>query len=102
GDDDAIIISIQMLAGNNIVKFGDNVNQILQQFQQQLPSGIQVTKIADQPQLVDNNISHFIKEFFIAIIAVVIVIILMLPFRIALVASMAIPMTVAITLALMN
>jgi multidrug efflux pump subunit AcrB len=102
GEDDAVIVSIQMLAGNNIVKFGDNVNQILEQFQQQLPSGIQVTKIADQPQLVDNNISHFIKEFFIAIIAVVIVIILMLPFRIAVVASMAIPMTVAITLALMN
>ncbi len=102
GDNRAIVVSIQMLPGKNIVKFGEDINLALEQFRQQIPSGTQVTKIADQPKLVDHNISHFIREFFLAILAVVVVIILMLPFRIAVVASAAIPMTVAITLALMN
>ncbi|HEY8365930.1 MAG TPA: efflux RND transporter permease subunit [Bacteroidia bacterium] len=102
GEDDALLISIQMLPGNNIVKFGEAIDQKLAEVSTQLPSSISITKIADQPTLVDSNINHFMKEFFLAIAAVVIVIILMLPFRIALVAATAIPMTVALTLGLMN
>ena len=101
-DEDAIIVSIQMHPGNNIVKFGDEINETLEQFKTTIPSNVKVTTISDQPYIVDNNISHFIREFFMAIIAVIIVIVLMLPFRISVVASMAIPMTIALTLALMN
>ncbi|MDR7132453.1 multidrug efflux pump subunit AcrB [Algoriphagus sp. 4150] len=101
-DDYALIVSIQMLPGNNIVKFGDSVNEKLAQFRKTIPSNINITTIADQPKVVDHNISHFISEFFVAIIAVVIVILLLLPFRIAMVAATAIPMTIALTLALMN
>ncbi len=98
----AMVVSIQMMPGNNIVKFGETVNEKLESFRKNIPSDIKITTVADQPQVVDNNISHFIREFFLAIIAVVIVIILMLPFRIAVVAAMAIPMTIALTLALLN
>jgi multidrug efflux pump subunit AcrB len=101
-DEKSMIISIQMNAGNNIVKFGEAVNQTIESFKSTLPSDVKITTIADQPKMVDDNISHFIREFFLAIVAVVLVIIVMLPFRIAVVAAMAIPMTVAITLALMN
>lgn len=97
-----MIVSIQMKTGNNIVKFGEEIENKIEEFRQTVPSDVVVTKIADQPKIVDHNISHFMREFFLAIVAVVIVIILLLPFRIALVAAMAIPMTVALTLALMN
>lgn len=98
----SIILAIQMLEGNNIVQFGEAVTNITRQAQQSFPSGVHITAVVNQPQIVDENISHFIREFFIAIISVVIVVLLLLPFRIAAVAAMAIPMTVAVTFALME
>ncbi|PRY53072.1 multidrug efflux pump subunit AcrB [Arcticibacter pallidicorallinus] len=98
----ALILTVQMLEGNNIVKFGEAVNAKLSEASALLPPDVKLTTIINQPQLVNENISHFIKEFFLAIVAVVIVVILLLPFRIATVAAMAIPMTIAITFALMH
>jgi len=101
-EEEAVIVSIQMHSGNNIVKFGKDVNAKLEHFRKTIPSNVKVTTIADQPYIVDKSISGFLKEFMLAIIAVIIVIVLMLPFRISVVASLAIPMTIAFTLAIMN
>ena len=101
-EEEAIIVSVQMHSGNNIVKFGRDVNAKLEHFRKTIPSNIKITTIADQPYIVEKSISKFINEFLLAIFAVIIVIVLMLPFRISVVASMAIPMTIALTLAFMN
>lgn len=101
-DNNALIVSVQMQSGKNVVKSGENVNQRLEQFKKSIPSSITVTTIVDQPEVVSHNVSHFLREFLLAIVSVVIVIILMLPFNIALVSAFAIPMTIAITLGLMN
>ncbi len=98
----AMILAVQMQEGNNIVKFGEEVQRKIEETQRTLPANVKISTIVNQPHLVDQNISHFIREFFLAIISVVIVIILLLPFRIAAVAAMAIPMTVAVTFAVMH
>ncbi|MGV3706623.1 MAG: efflux RND transporter permease subunit [Arcticibacter sp.] len=98
----AIILTVQMLEGNNIVKFGEEVSARLDEVSKLLPPDVKLSTIVNQPELVNENISHFIREFFLAIVSVVIVVILLLPLRIATVAAMAIPMTIAITFALMH
>ncbi len=98
----AMMLSIQMHEGNNIVEFGAEVNKKLDEVTHLLPSEVKLTTIINQPKIVDENITHFIHEFFLAIVSVVIVVILLLPFRIAAVAAMAIPMTVAVTFALLH
>lgn len=98
----AMMLAIQMQEGNNIVKFGEEVNAKLAEVEKLLPSDVTLTTIVNQPKLVDENITHFIREFFLAIFSVVIVVILLLPIRIAAVAAMAIPMTIAVTFALLN
>lgn len=98
----AMMLAIQMQEGNNIVKFGEEVTAKLAETERLLPSDVTLTTIVNQPKLVDENISHFIREFFLAIFSVVIVVILLLPIRIAAVAAMAIPMTIAVTFALLN
>lgn len=98
----ALILTVQMLEGNNIVKFGQEVESKIEAVRQLLPGNVSISTIVNQPVLVDENISHFIREFFLAIIAVVVVVILLLPFRIAAVAAMAIPMTIAVTFAIMH
>lgn len=98
----AMMLTVQMLEGNNIVKFGEAVQQKLDEVSRLLPSNVHITTIVNQPSLVNENVSHFIREFFLAIISVVIVVILLLPLRIAAVAAMAIPMTIAVTFAIMH
>lgn len=98
----AILLSIQMHEGNNIVQFGDEVNKKIDAVKQVLPSEVKITTIVNQPHLVDENVSHFIHEFFLAILSVIVVVVLLLPLRIAAVAATAIPMTVAVTFAIMH
>lgn len=98
----AILLSIQMHEGNNIVQFGDEVNKKIEAVKQVLPSEVKITTIVNQPHLVDENVSHFIHEFFLAILSVIVVVVLLLPLRIAAVAATAIPMTVAVTFAIMH
>ncbi|MDI9880585.1 efflux RND transporter permease subunit [Flectobacillus longus] len=98
----AILLSIQMHEGNNIVQFGDEVNKKIDAVKQVFPSEVKITTIVNQPHLVDENVSHFIHEFFLAILSVIVVVVLLLPLRIAAVAATAIPMTVAVTFAIMH
>ncbi|HON52125.1 MAG TPA: efflux RND transporter permease subunit [Bacteroidales bacterium] len=98
----AIIVGVQMHEGNNIVEFGKKVDDILTQLKKEVPSFVEITIISNQPELVNHNVTHFLQEFLIAIIAVIIVVLLLLPFRIATVAATAIPMTIALTFAILH
>lgn len=98
----AIVVTVQMLAGNNIVNFGQAVSQQVEATRKILPSNIHLTTIVNQPQLVDTNVSHFLWEFVMAIVSVVLVLIVLLPFNMAAIAATAIPMTVAVTFSLLN
>ena len=83
-------------------QFGDEVNKKIDAVKQVLPSEVKITTIVNQPHLVDENVSHFIHEFFLAILSVIVVVVLLLPLRIAAVAATAIPMTLAVTFAIMH
>jgi len=67
-----------------------------------LPPDLQIDLVADQPRMVEERISSFMREFGIAIVAVIAVTMLLLPFHVALVASVAIPVTVSLTFAVLN
>lgn len=97
-----ILLAIQMHENNNIVDFGNAVRTKVDATEKLLPSSVHLTNIIDQPQLVEHNVGHFIKEFMIAIVAVIFVVMLMLPLRVAAVAATAIPVTVSVTFAILH
>lgn len=96
-----IVISLEMAAGKNIVHFGEQLDERLNEVSKNLPPDITITKLANQPKVVEESISHFMTEFGFALIGVIIVALLMLPFRVAAVAAATIPITIAATLAIM-
>ena len=98
----AVLLAIQMHEGMNIVKAGREVEKNLDEFAEQLPGNIILSTIVNQPEIVRKNISQFLREFLLAICAVILVVFLLLPFRIAAVAATAIPMTVSVTFAIMD
>lgn len=97
----SLIISMEMVPGKNIVEFGEKVDDKLTTIEKELPADIIVTKLANQPKVVDESISHFMKEFAFALVGVIIVTMLLLPISIASVAAATIPITIASTLAIM-
>lgn len=92
-----LMLSVEMQNGFNIVEFGQKVDQRLAMAKELIPPDVVVQKTINQPEVVDENINHFMKEFAIAIAAVILVTILLLPIRVAMVAAMAIPITIMIT-----
>jgi len=93
-----ILLSLEMQPGNNIVEFGEDVDIAISTFQKHSSDEIVVSKISELPKYVDESVSDFMKEFLIAIIAVILVTMVLLPFRVASVAGITVPIAVLITL----
>lgn len=96
-----VLVSLEMQPGNNIVRFGKDVDDVLRQFEKSCPEDITVAKISELPKYVSDSISNFLKEFLIAIVAVILVTMILLPFRIASVAAITVPVSVLITLGIL-
>ncbi|MCF8228066.1 MAG: efflux RND transporter permease subunit [Bacteroidales bacterium] len=97
-----MLISLQMQSGYNIVEFGTKVNQILEDSKQQIPDEVNMVIINDQPAVVKSAVNDFMREFIIAVVAVIIVIMLLLPFRVALIAAFSIPVSIGMTFTFLN
>jgi multidrug efflux pump subunit AcrB len=98
----ALMFSVEMQEGHNIVDFGRDLRQRLERIRTTLPPDLKLDLIADQPRVVEDRVSHFFREFGIAIGSVILVTMLLLPFRVAVISAVAIPVTVAITFGTMN
>lgn len=98
----ALMLSVEMQEGHNIVDFGNAIRERLAKLKHTLPPDLKLDLIADQPRVVEERVNHFIREFGVAIASVVLVTILLLPLRVAVIAALAIPVTVAITFGVMN
>ena len=98
----AIMLSVEMQEGNNIVEFGKEVHASLDSLRPLLPPDLKIEFVADQPTVVADRVKHFIREFAIAIASVILVTMLLLPFRVALVSAVAIPVTICATFGLLN
>ncbi len=97
-----LLMSLQMYAGNNILDFGDEVKQIIDDFGTTLPAEVKLNLISDQSQVVGHSVEEFLFELSIAIISVIIVVMLMLPMRVAAVAVSTIPITIFASIALLQ
>lgn len=95
-----ILLSVEMKKGQNIVKMGEDINAVLDNFQKELPQDVSLFRITDQSQVVGDSVVNFLRELLIAILAVVLVVMILLPMRVALVAASTIPITIFISLGL--
>ncbi len=98
----SVLLAIEMQEGHNIVRFGENVRAKLTELRATLPPDLEIQPIADQPAQVQHRMVEFGREFLITLAAVILVTVLLLPLRVAAIAAVAIPITVAITVAILN
>lgn len=98
----AMVLSIEMQSGHDITKFGDDIDRALDETRRELPPNVVIARVADQPEVVRASVNHFLRDFGLAIVAVILVTMLLLPLRVASVAAVTIPICVAITLGVLN
>ncbi len=98
----SVLLSVEMQKGNNVTELGDRLDGVMSQLRLLLPPDIHVDIIADQPTMVRERITGLGHEFMLAIGAVILVTIVLLPIRVALIAALAIPVTLLATVGIMN
>jgi len=74
-----LLLSVEMKKGQNIVKMGEDINEVLEAFQKELPEDVDIFRITDQSRVVGDSVDNFLHELVIAVIAVIIVVMLLLP-----------------------
>ncbi|MBQ7422334.1 MAG: efflux RND transporter permease subunit, partial [Prevotella sp.] len=97
-----LVLSVEMKKGRSITDMGNAIYHTLDNFQQTIPKSVSLFKITDQAKVVSDSVWNFLKELLIAIIAVIIVVVLLMPLRVALVASSTIPITIFISLGIFH
>jgi multidrug efflux pump subunit AcrB len=97
----AIILSMEMNEGNNIIAYGREIDMALDEFQKELPASVSMKRIADQPKVVADSVYSFVRDLFISIIVVILVMMILFPFRSAVVAATSIPIGIFISIGIM-
>ncbi|WP_332368702.1 efflux RND transporter permease subunit [Spirosoma telluris] len=97
----SVLISLEMQSGNNIVDFGKAVSESMTTIRTKLPGDVTIGTIADMPGAVGHSVDHFLLEFLIAIVAVVVATMLFLPLRVATVAGVTIPISILMTIGIL-
>lgn len=97
-----VILSLEMLKGNNIVMFGEDVDEILNQFRQDcLPEDVTMRRITDQPLVVGTSVSDFLRDLIISMLIIVAVMIVLFPLKSAIVAALTIPLSTFVSTGIM-
>ncbi len=98
----AIGLAIGMKAGGNLLEFGQDLDRMLERVVQDLPVGVSVDQVSDQPAVVDEAVSGFTKALFEAVAIVLAISFISLGFRAGLVVAISIPLVLAITFMVMQ
>lgn len=98
----AIGLAITMREGAQLLGLSDDVAKTMAAFRQQLPAGIQLERVADQPASVRIAINRFLIKLLIAVFIVLLVSHFSLGFRTGLVVALAIPLVLGMVFVVMN
>lgn len=88
----AIALAITMREGSQLLSMSDEVQQTMDAFAAQLPAGVEMALVADQPSTVRASIDRFIIKLIIAVAIVLLVSYFTLGLRTGIVVALAIPL----------
>lgn len=98
----AVGLIIGMKQGANILEFGAELSALMDRVAAELPVGITLHKVADQPQVVEQSVNHFLRALAEAVAIVLLVSFVSLGWRAGLVVTMSIPLVLALTFVILD
>lgn len=91
----AIGISVSMEKGGNVLTLGKDLNKLLAQIKKELPLGLMISQVSDQPKVVKDSVNEFVKTLLEAIAIVLVISFLSLGVRTGVVVALCIPLVIA-------
>ncbi|MBB4234605.1 efflux RND transporter permease subunit [Rhizobium esperanzae] len=98
----AIGLAIGMKQGANLLEFGEALDAQMKHVVADLPIGVDVHRVSDQPAVVDEAVSGFTRALFEAIVIVLVISFISLGARAGMVVAISIPLVLAITFVVME
>ncbi|WP_273525922.1 efflux RND transporter permease subunit [Pseudomonas sp.] len=98
----ALGLAVSMKAGGDILMLGEALEQEFARLQQELPVGMQLRKVSDQPAAVKTGVGEFVRVLIEALAIVLLVSFFSLGMRTGLVVALSIPLVLAMTFATMH
>lgn len=93
----AVLLGVSLAKGGDVLTLGRDVNATIARLQRDLPVGLEIEKIHDQPTLVETSVQLFMTSFLEAVAIVLAVTFIALKWRAGLVVALSIPVVLAIT-----
>ena len=100
--EDAIGLSVSMKDGGDILALGKALETEFARLAHNLPAGMELRKVSDQPAAVKNGVGEFVQVLVEALVIVLLVSFFSLGMRTGLVVALAIPLVLAMTFAIMH
>jgi multidrug efflux pump len=97
----AIGLAVGMRAGGNLLEFGTALEKMVERITGELPVGVSIARVSDQPAVVDEAVSGFTRALLEAVAIVLVISFISLGLRAGLVVAIAIPLVLAITFVVM-
>jgi multidrug efflux pump len=101
GGKPALGLGVSMQEGENITTLGRNLARAMHDVVGELPLGLEVTQIADQPRVVEASILEFVETFVEALAIVLLVGFVSLGWRAGIVVALSVPLVLAIMFVVM-
>jgi len=91
----AVLVAVAKRQGADVLALGRELEAALGTIRANLPVGIEIEQIADQPHVVAESVSEFLLKFAAALIVVMVVSFLSLGVRAGIIVALSVPLTLA-------
>ena len=94
----AITLAVSPVQGVNVVSLGESLTDIIANYQQELPLGIEIGIIAFQPDEVEKSIEDFVINLLESVVIVFVVLLIFMGFKSATIVGSSLILTILLTL----
>ncbi len=102
GEDNSVLLTVYFSSNQNVVLIGNAIREQINQTNSNMPSALHVNEVLFQPEEVSKSIEGFIMNLLQGMIFVIIVVLIGMGIRNALVVSIAIPLSITMTIIMMK
>ncbi len=98
----SVTLAVSPAQGINVVSLGGTITSIIDNYQASLPLGVEITKVAFQPEEVQKSIDNFVGNLLESVGIVFIVLLIFMGFKSAAIVGGSLLLTILLTLIYMN
>jgi multidrug efflux pump subunit AcrB len=99
---ESVGVVVAMTKGANVLELGKQLKDAIADAKAQVPTGVEIDQITDQPQVVEESVSEFLRSFVEALGIVLVVSFISLGWRSGLVVATSVPLVLAVVLLVMS